>query len=88
MIADDQVVDGELGDVQPYFLAELWLELTDGELSNGDGADGDGSDGNGTGGGCGCGGETGGCGGLHDAGWTRQKSHAAIVDLRYECGSV
>ena len=86
-VADDEVVDGEFGDVELHFLAELWLKFSDGEFADGDGTDGDRADCDRSDGGCGGCGETGGCGGFDDAGWTRQKSHAGILDCRV-CGSV
>jgi hypothetical protein len=85
-VMNDEVVDGELADVKGIEAAELQLELADGELADGDGSDGDGSDRDGSEGCGGSGRKTGRCGGFDDAGWTRQKSHAGILDLRRVSG--
>ena len=47
-IADDEVIDGKLADLEPFHVATLQLESADGELANGEGADGNGSEGNGS----------------------------------------
>ena len=47
-IADDEVIDGKLADLEPFHVAALQLESADCELPDGESADGNGSEGNGS----------------------------------------